>query len=316
MPTQFNDLDFSPSDWKKIQIKFLEVATPLDKARFHFHFSGSSADLVLKELKSYQNYDGGFGHGLEADFHLPNSTPMATSVGIRILESLPKSPKRNAMIRQALRFLKGCFYIDRPGWFAVIPAVNEFPHAPWWDFDLNKNQTIIDTHWGNPSAEIIAYLWNFRSMIPNWDLEPLLEHATHFFENLSTFSSEHEIYCYLHLYHFCPNKYRQRLKTNLQKAVKSLVVTDETQWNTYVPQPVHFLLYPEDTEQWFNVTDIHKNLLYLREKLKQEKILSPNWEWGTYPQYWAEAKKIWAAKLTLRALKTLKQFSKQMMVNG
>ena len=32
---------------------------------FEFEFRQGSADKVVKELKSYQNHDGGFGHGLE-----------------------------------------------------------------------------------------------------------------------------------------------------------------------------------------------------------------------------------------------------------
>lgn len=308
--TQHNpNLTLSSSLLTRIQEKFFEIARPLEKARFNYHFANKSEDPIITALKSYQNYDGGFGHGLEADFHLPNSTPMATSVGLRILSQLPESPKRNAMIRKALAYLKQSFYIDRPGWFAVIPEINEFPHAPWWNFDQTKNQTIIDIRWGNPSAELIAYLWHFRSMIPNWDITPLIEHATHYLEHVSTFTSEHEIYCFLHLFHYSPEEFRVRMKPKLLQAVQSLMVSDENQWNSYVPQPVHFLLYPEDTEGWMDSNILYINLQFLKTKLENEYLITPSWNWGMYPQHWELARNHWTGVLTLRALRLLQQYS-------
>lgn len=43
-------------------------ARPLDLARWQYHFESGSAEAVLQSLSAYQNEDGGFGHGLEADW--------------------------------------------------------------------------------------------------------------------------------------------------------------------------------------------------------------------------------------------------------
>jgi hypothetical protein len=41
---------------------------PLDVARFAYHFEGEPAEAVVAQLSSYQNRDGGFGHGQTINF--------------------------------------------------------------------------------------------------------------------------------------------------------------------------------------------------------------------------------------------------------
>lgn len=60
-------------------------ARPLDLARWQYHFEGGRKENVIEALSAYQNEDGGFGHGLEADFWNPNSSPMATSAAAQYL---------------------------------------------------------------------------------------------------------------------------------------------------------------------------------------------------------------------------------------
>ena len=43
---------------------------------------------VLKILASYQNEDGGFGHGLEPDCWNPNSSPVQTWVATEIIKEV------------------------------------------------------------------------------------------------------------------------------------------------------------------------------------------------------------------------------------
>ena len=52
-------------------------ARPLETARWEYIFEGASSDRVMKYLSAFQNEDGGFGHGIEPDFWLPHSSPMA-----------------------------------------------------------------------------------------------------------------------------------------------------------------------------------------------------------------------------------------------
>ncbi len=309
MSVNFSNLTFSSSDWDVIRQTFFANARDLEKAQFSFLFEQQSELPIIQALRTFQNHDGGFGHGLEPDFHLPDSTPMATSIGLRILAGLPQSPERDELILPALKFLKGSFYLDRKGWYAVTPRVNAYPHAPWWEFDLKTNATPIDQNWGNPTAEILAYLWKFQQMIPNWDIEPVVQNAVQYFRHLAEFGGEHEIYCFLHLYHVLPAMYQQLMAPQLTKAVSSLVVVEESRWGEYVPQPVHFLLHPEDGLWDLSQDALHRNLQYLYNILTTQKSMTVSWQWAGYPQHWPMAKQQWKGVLTLRALRTLHAFS-------
>ena len=48
-------------------------ARPLDYARWRYLFEDGKREDVLRILAAYQNEDGGFGHGLEADCLNPDS---------------------------------------------------------------------------------------------------------------------------------------------------------------------------------------------------------------------------------------------------
>lgn len=63
-------------------------ARPLDLARWRFHFEGGSQQAVLDELAAFQNPDGGFGNGLEADCWNPDSSPMQTWAATEILKEV------------------------------------------------------------------------------------------------------------------------------------------------------------------------------------------------------------------------------------
>ena len=115
------------------------------------HFTQPCPERILAALKSYQNADGGFGNALESDFRLPNSSPLATSIGLRLLDSQPLA---TSMIKASLQYLETTYVPGRIGWFAVPRAVNSHPHTPWWHHDPQKGMTIIDEHWGNPTAEL------------------------------------------------------------------------------------------------------------------------------------------------------------------
>ncbi|MDZ7794829.1 MAG: hypothetical protein U5P10_14405 [Spirochaetia bacterium] len=123
---------------------------PINLARFDLHFGGGNPteviDSVKDALKAYQNPDGGFGRGLEPDFLLPDSSPMATTIAFQIIEELEgralgeavgfetvdsEAPSAcNPMITKAVHYLEQSYVDERDGWYAVGPAINDHPHAP------------------------------------------------------------------------------------------------------------------------------------------------------------------------------------------
>src|SRR5215469_13791066 len=66
-----------------IQSYLQEHARKLDLALYEYFFGGASPQLVLNELATYQNADGGFGKALEPDLRLPDSSALATVVAFQ-----------------------------------------------------------------------------------------------------------------------------------------------------------------------------------------------------------------------------------------
>lgn len=287
-------------------------ARPLDRYIFLSHFFNAPQKDILSELRRYQNSDGGFGRGIEPDFALPLSSPMATTKAFQVLESLDLPEKDiSFMARDAIRYLEKTFDQKRNGWYAVPQEVNDYPHAPWWHYDTSKGMCVIDEHWGNPSAEILAYLHTYRRYVQQLDINKLFEHAATHLRSITHFVSFHEIYCYQRLYHTMPDTYGSRLEDSLSRAIPALVNTDPTTWNEYGARPLDFVQSPEQNRFGICETDIETNLNYLVKTLVRDHKVSPNWDWGgAYEDVWEHAKTAWTGTLTLDALIILDAFGR------
>lgn len=281
----------------------------LEKAHLSYLFHNGSAQAVVDALIKYQNEDGGFGHGLEPDFVMPVSSPMASTIAFQIIGEI-SGENAETLIEQGIRYFESTFQPERIGWYAVSAEVNDYPHAPWWNYLSDQQLTVIDYSWGNPSAEIIGYLYKYRAYVSKLDIDALLEHAITYFLQKTEFGSEHEIYCFLRMYNELPVEKQVLLKEKLTDAVQSLVKTNVADWNDYTPQPVHFIQKPG--HPMFGITEeaIKTNLDYLLESLTTHSAILPNWEWGQYPDAWQVAKAHWTGIMTIRTLQVLRNFGR------
>lgn len=174
-------------------------ARPLEKSYLEYRFFNEDEKNVLDELEKFQNNDGGFGNAIEPDLRMPYSSPMSTSVGVRYLKEFDKTIRAQKMIKAAIRYFESSFNDERNGWYALDSKVNDYPHAPWWHLDEETGMTVIDKNWGNPSAEIIAYLFKYVQYVNKLDVKKLVDIAIKNIVNKEEFNSENEIFCYLKL---------------------------------------------------------------------------------------------------------------------
>ena len=309
--------------------------TPLYLARFDFHFGSGNPtgimDSVKHALEAYQNPDGGFGYGLEPDFLLPESSPMATTIAFQIIEELAgpvigeavSSETKNStalsadppMIAEAVRYLEQNYVEERGGWYAVGPAINDYPHAPWWHWNDSEGMTVIDRHWGNPSAEIIAILLRYRHLLSRFssaEVEAMATRALSRFAVQKAFPSPHEIYCYIRLYHALAQESATSTSVSIQPqlstAIASLMSTDPSEWSGYVPRPLDFASSP--ASPLFETVQPYagRHCRYLLQTLEQG-IWQPHWSWGKhYPEAWQQSRRNWAADLTIKNYLLLERF--------
>jgi hypothetical protein len=281
---------------------------PLEQARFAYLFKNGTADNVIEELKKNQNTDGGFGNGLEPDFLLPDSSPLATTLAFQFLNEMTESD--DEMVKKAIKYFGNNFVKSRNGWFAASKEINKYPHAPWWNWDNEKKQTSIDESWGNPSAEIIGYLWKYQKYLSQLDIHKLVAYAINYWNTKTYFDSEHEVYCFIRLYKHLPPEQREKLEKTLIKATKKLVIFDSISWDNYVPQPIHFADSPNFFLFEAVKEGIETNLDYLVTSINENGVWSPNWSWGQYEAEWEKSKIEWQGILTVRNLRILHDYDR------
>jgi len=288
----------------------MKYGRPLEKTILKKYFNGGSGQDILNELKKFQNEDGGFGHGIESDFRLPLSSPMATSVGIRLLSEINELKEAKEMIKAAIAYLETSFDEKRNGWFAVPKEVNNFPHAFWWHFNEKDNMTIIDSNWGNPSAEILAYLYKYRQYVEKLDIDSLVEYAINYIENKLEFNSDNELFCYIKLYRVLPEALQKRLEKRITSAIEQVIVYDEQEWHEYVPTPIGFVKNIDSNRFGVLESKLNNNLDFIIRELESNGKINPPWGESYYEGDLKEAYNEWIGVLTLKALITLERFER------
>lgn len=300
----------SKSLFNRISEYMINETRPLERAVFNFYFNNSDGEDLLDALEGFQNIDGGFGHGIEPDFKLIESSPMGTSIGLRYLNLVDSNERAQKMIAMSIKYLENTFDNDRNGWYSVPCKVNDYPHAPWWEFKYDINMTVIDYSWGNPTAEIIGYLYKYRQYLNKIDIYSLLDYAVNSFNERTEFKSEHELFCYIRLYNILNDEYRNMLEKPIERAISELININESEWTNYVPAPLRFINF--NSKNYFGIEDeyINQNLDYIIDKFEENGKLLPTWQWGVYLEHWEISKKEWIGILTFEGLLSLLKFDR------
>lgn len=210
---------------------------PIDLARWNVHFENEDRCEVIRMLGSYQNEDGGFGHGLEADSWNPNSSPMQTWCALELLKEVNAIAKDSC----AKKVLNGIFsYLLTTGdmedglYLASIPSNNDHPHAPWWHWTESAQ-----AQWGyNPTAALSGLMLHFSeegTPVFKKGIEIAQQAVAHYFENPMT-ESKHTLHGYQVLdevlhekqisVNFSASSLRQRVVENIVFAITK----DTSQW--------------------------------------------------------------------------------------
>ncbi|WP_409304325.1 hypothetical protein [Peribacillus sp. SCS-155] len=273
------------------------MARPLEQSLFSFEFEGGGKEAVLNELEKFQNKDGGFGNGLEPDFRCQESSAIATAVALLHLSRIKAEPSHQ-MVQMAFQYLNISYDNKTLGWAQVPKEVEEAPRAPWWNYkELNED-------WGNPNAELIGFLLEFKQQPPFLqDLKAYAINRINSVENIEF----HEVLSYIKLYERLPQEERIQMEIPLKRAVKCSVTYRSEAWDSYCLQPVQV------DPAGINFTDkevMDKNLSYLLSKQCPEGYWNPTWEWGQFEKEWPKARDEWRGILTLDYLRILKVYDR------
>lgn len=254
----------------------------LDVARWNYHFEDGKESEVLKALATYQNMDGGFGHGLEPDVQNPNSNPMATWMAIQVLRELKFPKLSHNMIEKILDYLLISLDRENQIWNALIPSNNEYPHSPWYHY-ISQN-----TFGYNPTAEFVGFILRFAD-----DKSEIYENAVEVLNSMIPIITEenyeievHELVNVLNLYRdlkaanktdLLPNDFESFLKDKVDSSI-SRSTSDYMESNYYTP-PSMYIADKNDFTYIGNEDICGFYTDYIEESVTDYGFWQINWDW-------------------------------------
>lgn len=294
----------SNEQFKQIENFIYTTARPIDVALYDFYFHEKAGHIVISALKEYQNEDGGFGNAIEPDMRLPHSTALGTWMAFQYIKETDIT-ENNDVVQDAIKYFISSFDKEKSGWDIVCPEVDEYPHAPWWDYNTAMNHF----GWGNPSAEILGLLVKYAPTNAVEIKELLKKRALERIQQVDP-ANFHEVFCFKALYELCDEDLRSKLQEPLTKLILAAVNTNVTEWNGYVATPIKFVHSKGDPFlDLFDKELINENIEFIIKQISVDHW-EPNWNWGdNYPDAWNIAKAEWSGHITVRNLITLKKFS-------
>ncbi|WP_343031546.1 hypothetical protein [Metabacillus lacus] len=300
--------------FEKARMKMQE-ARGLERERFEYAFGDGSKELVMKQLAFFQNDDGGFGHGIEPDFLLPLSSPMSTWAAGQILLEVGADSDEN-MVQKMLGYLVNTASCDTGIWEAVIPEVNEFPHAPWWHWEENNQEKWMF----NPGAELAAFLVHWgeegsRHTSLGWIC---LERAVDYLME-KTEMDKHEIQNFqqmlkiMHPYaELFPGKVsfsHEQVADKVLYLAEKAIEKQPSRWSEgYVAMPLDFIDSPDHPLCEKLGKLIQENIRFYMEQMSDQGMWDVNWDWGSYPESASTARKHSQGILAVNRYKQLKAF--------
>ncbi|MCM1991509.1 hypothetical protein [Oceanirhabdus seepicola] len=296
----------SKEAFSKARNFIMNESRELEKVIFENVFENGDSSQVIKAVKKYINHDGGAGNALESDFLYPGSTPMATSIALRILKDYDTNESSKEIIKNAMTYLEESFDHKIEGWRFTKKEVNDYPRAPWWTYSKDNEEKKYN---GNPSAELIGYLYIYSQYVDNLNVNYLMKLSLEHLNSMEEFEV-HELYCYITLYHLVGENFKEKMVEKLKEGVGKCICTDSKKWNEYVPQPLDFIDSPEENIYGIEQRYIDENLDYLIDMLEEKGVIEPTWVWGQYEEEWKIAKKNWTGVKTLEVLIKLKNFGR------
>lgn len=277
----------------------------IDQKLYEFFFNHGSADAVVEALGAYRNEDGGFGNGLEPDVRLPASSAIATTIAFQIMRHLDL-PESHPFICDGVLYLLRIYQPEAKAWPIVPAEVDQFPHAPWWQYKPE-----LENYLANPRAEILGYLLDNQSLVPQRVLQLLQDDILIFLEQTGDQMEMHDLLCYARLVQTkaIPAEFRNILIEKLIPIVDSEVETAPDKWAAYGLRPLQLVDSPDSVFVDHLSEAIQAQFAFEIANQGQDGAWKPAWTWGDlFPDVWPEVEQEWKSWLTLNRLRQFKEF--------
>jgi hypothetical protein len=283
------------------------TARPLERALLAFHFEHGSRDVVIAELAKFQNGDGGFASYLESDNRWHGSSPMATMIGLRMLNQV-SAPDDDVHVRAAIRYLLASFDQSKGDWQALSRGVNAAPHAPWWEFHDQTGKCEVESP-VFPTAAIAGYLRVYRGLLPEGFLDRITKSSLNYLWVAPLHMQMPNIETLTELVRLLPQDQNTEAVRKLRGVLAAVVDRDPQQWSRFGVQPLSFIKTPDSPFYAGLEDEVRVNLNYVITKQEADGGWPLNWSWEkSDPIAWELAKKEWRGVVALEDLEKLEAF--------
>lgn len=281
-------------------------ARPLDLARWKYLFEGGSKNDVLEALSVYQNEDGGFGHALEPDCWNPNSAPVQAWVATEIIKETKLKDKAHPLIQGILRYLDSGKDFNGHTWLNTIPSNDGYPHAPWWNYEVDEAVSY------NPTACLIGFVMKFADEESSlYKLVcKLLNEAYAYFKNSFPMASMHTVSCFVELYEYLKDSSVDTLvdmaefKSLLHKQIQHIIMQDISKWAVeYVCKPSLFINDKSSEFYMENKEICDYECQFISQTQKEDGTWAITWTWEEETEEWHISKNWWKSDWIIKNVK-------------
>lgn len=288
-------------------------ARPLDLARWQYHFEGGSQQAVLSVLETYQNADGGFGCGLEADCLNPNSSPIQTWAATEILREIHFTDKSHPIVKGILRYLSSGqdFDVQRRQWLNTVPSNNDHPHAVWWTYKDGE----VEYRY-NPTACLAGFFLRYGDRTCGfYDTALQIAKEAYLFWTASMpYAEQHITACFIRLYEYCTEAGidvadMEAFRQKLIDQVRHELISAADKWDTgYVVMPSNFIMAGDSIFRAANADLIAKECAHIIARQLPDGSFEIPWKWWTDYEEFTLAKSWWKADFCIRNMRFLRAF--------
>lgn len=279
---------------------------PLERSLAAWEFAGGPRRRPRMELGRFQNADGGYGRALEPDFRLPDSSALATSIGLQVASRL-RLPPEDRRVRGALGYLARAYRPALVGWPIVPPEVRRYPRADWWE---PPDGSRSDSRWANPSAELAGYLFEWPGIVPERVRDELLRRSIGRLRSSREALEMHDLLCYLRLAERLPAGPSRVVYRLLDPHVRNEIGRSPQSWREYGLRPLQVASTPRARYARALSAVLRRNLDFLETTQAADGGWDPTWEWGRFRRVWPKAREEWRGALTLENARALHAFGR------
>ncbi len=299
--------------YEKARAFILRNARPIDLAIFRHHFEKGSAEDVISALSAYQNHDGGFGWGIEADNFNPASTPMGVWKATVYISKIGGTERTHPIVKGILNYLESGSDFDSAHnhqWMNTVPSNNDCPCAVWWKYP--EQGSLFEY---NPSAALAGFIIKYAdsgSALREKGIK-IAKEAAEWFINSAPIE-RHIAGCFISLYDYCKEAGcmpfdGKSFLAKLDEIVDKSICRDTSRWGEYIPRPSEFMpsrqsrFYSKDLEELRRA-----ECEYIKNTQLPDGSFNVPWTWYNDYKEWYVAENWCKSIITIDNLLFLREF--------